>query len=92
MRDEIRSSVGAQNLDTSGYQVSDMEVLEFHREDHDLQMDAVFRFGIDGHFFPSTCSDFEMWQWLRNRLCLTKSKIRRTLLLFQKPQSPRDQR
>ena len=30
MRDEVLSSVGAQNLDTSSYQVSDPEDIEFN--------------------------------------------------------------
>ena len=30
MRDEVLSSVGAQDLDTSGYQVSDLEDIEFN--------------------------------------------------------------
>ena len=32
MRDEVLSSVGAQNLDTSSYQVSDFEDIEFNWE------------------------------------------------------------
>ena len=33
----------AQDKDTSGYQVSDLEDIEFYREDPDLNMDAVFQ-------------------------------------------------
>ena len=47
MRDEVLSSVGAQDLDTSGYQVSDLEDLEFNWENSQLDMDAVFRPSID---------------------------------------------
>ena len=32
MRDEVLSSVGAQDLDTSSYQVSDLEDIEFKWE------------------------------------------------------------
>ena len=32
MRDEVLSSVGAQDLDTSSYQVSDLEDIEFNSE------------------------------------------------------------
>ena len=39
--DEILSSVGAQDLDTSGYQVCDLEDIDFHWEDLDLNMDSV---------------------------------------------------
>ena len=48
MRDEVLSSVGAQDLDTSNYQVTnDLEDIEFNWEDSQLDMDAVFRPGID---------------------------------------------
>ena len=43
MREEVISSVGAQDLDTSSYQVSDLEDIEFNWEDSQLDMDAVFR-------------------------------------------------
>ena len=57
MRDEVISSVGAQDLDTSSYQVSDLEDIEFNREDSQLDMDAVFRPGIDTPFSPTTFDD-----------------------------------
>ena len=50
MRDEVISSVGAQDLDTSGYQVSDLEDMEFNWENSQLGMDAVFRPDIDTPF------------------------------------------
>ena len=50
MRKEVLSSVGAQDLDTSSYQVSDLEDIEFNWEDSQLDMDAVFRPGIDTPF------------------------------------------
>ena len=50
MRHEVLSSVGAQDLDTSSYQVSDLEDIEFNWEDSQLDMDAVFRPGIDTPF------------------------------------------
>ena len=34
MRDEVLSSVGAQDWDTSSYQVSDLEDIEFNWEIH----------------------------------------------------------
>ena len=54
MREEVLSSVGAQNLDTSSYQVSDLEDIEFNWEDSQMDMDAVFRPGIDTPFSPTT--------------------------------------
>ena len=54
MEDEVLSSVGAQDLDTSSYQVSDLEDIEFNCEDSQLDMDAVFRPGLDTPFSPFT--------------------------------------
>ena len=60
MRDEVLSSVGAQELDTSSYQVSDLEDIEFNWENPQLDMDAVFRPGIDTPFSPTTFDDLLM--------------------------------
>ena len=60
MRDEVLSSVGAQDVDTSSYQVSDLEDIEFNWEITQLDMDAVFRRGIDNPFSPSKFDDFSM--------------------------------
>ena len=58
MRDEVLSSVGAQDLDTSSYQVSDLEDIEFNWENSEL--DAVFRPGIDTPFSPTLFDDLLM--------------------------------
>ena len=49
---EVFSSVGAQeSLDTSGYQVSaDLDDVEFHWENDQLDVDSVFRPGTDTPF------------------------------------------
>ena len=60
MREEVLSSVGAQDLDTSSYQVSDLEDIEFNWEKSQLDMDAVFRPGIDTPFSPTTFDDLLM--------------------------------
>ena len=60
MREEVLSSVGAQDLDTSSYQVSDLEDIEFNWEDSQFDMDAVFRPGIDTPFSPTTFDDLLM--------------------------------
>ena len=57
LRDEVLSSVGAQDLDTSSYQVSDLGDIEFNWKNLQLDMDAVFRPGIDTPFFPTTFDD-----------------------------------
>ena len=48
--------MGAQDLDTSSYQVSDLEDIEFNWENSQLDMDSVFRPDIDTHF-PQTVFD-----------------------------------
>ena len=60
MRDEVLSSVGAQDLDTSSYQVSDLEDIEFNWENSQLDMDSVFRQGIDTPFSPTVFDNLWM--------------------------------
>ena len=60
MRDDVLSSVGAQDLDTSSYQVSDLEDIEINWENSQMDMDAVFRPGIDTPFSPNTFDDFSI--------------------------------
>ena len=60
MRDEVLSSVAAQDLDTSSYQVSDLEGIEFNWENSQLDMDSVFKPGIDTLFFPTVFDDLLM--------------------------------
>ena len=60
MREEAFSSVGAQDLDTSSYQVSDLEDKEFNWENSQLDMNAVFRPGIHTPFSPTTFDDLSM--------------------------------
>ena len=60
MRDELLCRVGAQELDPSSYQVSDLEDIEFNWEDLQLDMDAVFSLGIDKPFSPTTLEDLPL--------------------------------
>ena len=60
MRDEVFSSVGAQDLDTSSCQVSNLEDIEFNWEKSQLDMDSVFRPGIDTPFSPTVFDDLLM--------------------------------
>ena len=62
MRDEVLSSVGAQDMDTSGYQVSsaDLDDVDFYWETDQLDLDAVFRLGIYTPFSPRAFDDLEM--------------------------------
>ena len=54
MREEVLSSVGAHDLSTSSYQVSNLEDIQFNRENSQLDLDAVFRPGIDTPFSLTT--------------------------------------
>ena len=60
MREEVLSSVASQDLDTSSYQVSDLEDIKFNWENSQLDLDAVFRPGIDTPFCPTTFDDLLM--------------------------------
>ena len=84
MREGVLSSVGAQVLDTSSYQVSDLEDIEFNWEDSQLDMNAVFRPSIDTPFLQQllTICRWAMGQ-LKIPFCWTKSKTRRMFLLQQ---------
>ena len=57
---EVLSSVGAQDTDTRGYELSDIEDIEFSWEDPAVDMDSVYRPGIDTPFSPSIFDDFQM--------------------------------
>ena len=74
MRDEVLSSVGAQNLDTSSYQNPDLEDIQFNWEDSQFDMDAVFRPGIDTPFSPSTIDDLSMGGSVENPIVLDEEQ------------------
>ena len=74
MRDEVLSSVGAQDSDTSSYQVSDLETIEFNWENSQLDMDSVFRPGIDTPFSPSTIDDLPLEGSVENRIVLDEEE------------------
>ena len=79
MRDEVLSNVGAQDLDTSSYQVSDLEDTEFNWENSQLDMDAVFSPGIDTPFLQLQSTIYRWRDQLKTPLCWTKRKRRRML-------------
>ena len=60
MRDEVLSSVGAQDTDTRKYEPSNLEDIEFSWEDHAMDMDSVYHPGSDTPFSPSVFDDFQM--------------------------------
>ena len=72
MREEVLSSVGAQDLDTSSYQLTDIEDIEFNWENSEL--DAVFRPGIDTPFSPTTFDDLSMGGSAENPIVLDEEQ------------------
>ena len=90
MRDEALSKVAAQDLDTSSYQVSELEDIEFNWENSQLDMDAVFKPGIDTPFSPTTFDDLSMEGSVENPLCVTKRKTGKMLLLLHQHPSLSD--
>ena len=57
-------------MDASGYQVSDLEDIEFHWEDLDLNTDIVIPPGIDTPISPSTLNVFEMGSMAENPILI----------------------
>ena len=74
MRDEVLSSEGAQDLDTSSYQVSDLEDIEFNWKNSQLDMHAVFRPGINTPFSPNTFDDLSMGKSVENPIVLDEEQ------------------
>ena len=60
MRVEVLSSVGAQDTDTRGYELSDVEDIAFSWEDPAMDLDSVYRPGTDILFSASIFDDFQM--------------------------------
>ena len=89
MRDEVLSSVGAQDLDTSSYQISDNEDIEFNWENSQLDMDAVFRPGIDTLFSPTTFDDLSLEGSVENPNLLDKEEDKENAPPPSTPQSVR---
>ena len=76
MRDEVPSSVGAQDLDTSSCHASDLGDIEFNWEISKLEMDPVFRTGIDTPFSLTTFDDLSMEGSVENHIVLDKEEDR----------------
>ena len=84
MREEVLSSLGAQDLDTSSYQVSDLEDIEFNWEISELGMDAVLRPGMDTPFSPTIFDDLLMGDgWVENPIVLDEEEDKKMLLFRQ---------
>ena len=66
MKEEVRSSVAAQNKGIRGYQVSDLTDIEFHLEDIDMKVDAVCQPGIDTPYSTPVFNIFELVSMVEN--------------------------
>ena len=74
MKDEVLSNVGAQNMDTSGHQVSDLDDVEFYWEKDQLDVGAVFRPGIDTPFSPTAFDNLDMGGSTEDPILLDKKE------------------
>ena len=92
MGEEVLSNVGAQDMDTSGYQVSDLDDVEFYWENDQLDVDTVFKPGIDIPFSPSTFNDFKMGSLTENPILIDEEEDKENCLpLPEQLQCLRDQ-
>ena len=56
--------------------MSDLEYTDSYGEDPDLNVDAVFRPGIDTPFSPSTFHDFEMGSMAQNSILIDEEQYK----------------
>ena len=80
MRNEVLSSVGAQDLDTSSYQVSDLEDIEFNWENLQLDMDTVLKPRIDTPFSSNIFDDLSMGGSVENPILLDQEEEKENTL------------
>ena len=74
MRDEVLSSVGAQDMDTSGCQVSDVDDVEFYWETDQLDVDVVLRPSIVTPFSSTAYDNLEMGVSAENPILLDEKE------------------
>ena len=89
MRDQVFSSVGAQDMDTRGYQVSDLDDVESYWEDDQLNVNAVFGTAIDFPFSPTAFDDLEVGGSVENPILLDEDQDKEnsssTTLVSERP-------
>ena len=68
MRDDVLSSKGAQDLDTTSYQVPDLEDNKFSWKDPAMDLDSFSRPGSVTPLSPSVSDDFRMGSTAANTL------------------------
>ena len=89
MRDEVLSSVGAHDLNTSSLQVSDLVDIEFSWENSQFDLDAAFRPGIDTTFSPTTIDDLSMEASVENPIVLDEGEDKKNAPPSSTPESAR---
>ena len=81
MRDDVLSSVGAQDLDTSGFQLSaDLEDVEFYWKTDQQDVDAVFRPDIGTPFSTTVFDNLEMGGSAENPILLDEEEDKENTL------------
>ena len=82
LREDVRASAGAQDMDTSGYELSVLEKIEIFWENPEVDLDAVLRPSIGTPVSPTAFNDLEMGKedHLKTPFCWMRRKTRRTLL------------
>ena len=58
-REEVLAIAGAQQMATSRYELSELEEIEFFYGNRQVELDAVFRPGIDSPLSPTAFNDSE---------------------------------
>ena len=74
MRDEVLSGVGAKSMDTSGYQLFDQDDFDFYWEKDQLDVEALFRPGIDTPFSSKAFDDLEIGGSAENPILLDEEE------------------
>ena len=93
MRDEVLSNVGTQDMDTSGYQVSDQDDFEFYWENDQLDVDAVFMPSIDTPIPSIAFEDVDMGDSAENHIPLDEEDEKNenslaATFVFERPTRP----
>ena len=59
LREKVLANAGAQDMDNSGYELADLEDIEFFWENPQVELDSVFRPGVDTPFPPTAFNNLE---------------------------------
>ena len=88
MREEVIASARAQLVDTSGYEITDLEDIELFWENPLVESDAVFGPRIDSPFWPTAFKDLEIGASSENTSLLDEEEDKSspaTTPVFERP-------